>query len=225
MAAEIREKNDRLRTPQVCSALFLVKQAVDEVLGSLPLLFFAYSAKTKGKVAFTFSGQVPADEVVRKIEASVNDKIKANVEIAGCAREHISPVGALGGLVIPRVNHRAPKNELEFCIELGAPKAASSQPGQSKQQQKQKQSNVDQQRLQEEQGNVEHVSAVILDDLFALLREQLQGNEAALAAIQEKEAATRKAAAMRLERRLVTLRNRAYTNGFTAHVSEKVSLV
>ncbi|KAL6061387.1 hypothetical protein QOT17_012875 [Balamuthia mandrillaris] len=224
MAAEIREKNDRLRTPQVCSALFLVKQAVDEVLGSLPLLFFAYSAKTKGKVAFTFSGQVPADEVVRKIEASVNDKIKANVEIAGCAREHISPVGALGGLVIPRVNHRAPKNELEFCIELGAPKAASSQPGQSKQQQ-QKQSNVDQQRLQEEQGNVEHVSAVILDDLFALLREQLQGNEAALAAIQEKEAATRKAAAMRLERRLVTLRNRAYTNGFTAHVSEKVSLV
>jgi len=74
-------KADKMRTPELATAVLVVRGAVRDVLGPHTLATFLFNSKTKGRVTIVHSGEAPTDAVLAKVEKAAND-----------ARRHALPV-------------------------------------------------------------------------------------------------------------------------------------
>lgn len=69
------------RTPEVCTALHVVKGAAVKVLGTNLTTAVLFNNKSSGRISVQYDGPMPGPEVLKQIEDLANDKVRDNAEV------------------------------------------------------------------------------------------------------------------------------------------------
>jgi alanyl-tRNA synthetase len=69
------------RTPEVCTALHVLKGAIVTVFNTPLTTAVTFNSKTAGRLAVQYEGPTPSDEQVKQVEALANKKIAEGVEV------------------------------------------------------------------------------------------------------------------------------------------------
>jgi alanyl-tRNA synthetase len=265
------------RTPEVCTALHIVKGALVKVFNTPLTTAVVFNNKTNGRIAVHYEGDAPSQDLIKKVEDLANEKVLENApvhaikanraeaeekyrkapvngtyiydkyaklpetitevglvlidnwNVNGCPGDHLPSTAGVGAIKIPRINHRPQKQELEFVVEITpgtaptAPTSSSSSSSSSSTGAKGEKKEVATEsviRKASPHADVHKVTNDIVNDFFAKLYKELEGNKEALEAVQQKEQHLTESFAHSTETTLCMMRNAAYTSGFTAHTTQ-----
>jgi len=69
------------RTPQVCTALHIVKGALVKVLNTPLTTGVVFNSKTCGRIAVQYEGAAPTDDLLKKVEELANSVVSKNLPV------------------------------------------------------------------------------------------------------------------------------------------------
>jgi len=109
-------KVDKMRTPELATAILVVKAAIEVVFGSTTTSTFLFNSKTKGRVAVVYVGEVPNDALIKRVEVAANEIRNRNLPVRVEKRSRAEAEAAWGQKIYDKA--RPPADILELNVAL-----------------------------------------------------------------------------------------------------------